>query len=112
MTTIKVKNPFIRLKDYNCFGCSPNNPIGLKLSFEINDNYIISYWKPTKNYEGWVDTLHGGIQSALLDEIANWYVFVFFNVASVTYKMEVYFRKKIKISYKQRFQRIFNFRST
>lgn len=93
-----VKNPFLKQNGYNCFGCCPTNPIGLKLKFEIEDDELISYWTPSKDYEGWQNILHGGIQATLMDEIASWYVFTFLKTAGVTYKFEIELKKPVYIS--------------
>ena len=57
----KIVNPWIKLeKDgYNCFGCAPNNPYGLKMEFYEDGDDIVSFWTPTENYQGWLHTLHG-----------------------------------------------------
>ncbi len=72
---IKIVNPFIELgrgHDYNCFGCSPFNEIGLQLDFWEDGDYLVAKWQPRKSLEGWMGVLHGGIQATLLDEIAGW----------------------------------------
>ena len=73
----KIKNPWLHLVDegYNCFGCAPNNPWGLKLEAYEDGEDIVALWTAHDNYQGWVKTLHGGIQATLLDEIAGWLVF-------------------------------------
>ena len=65
----KIINPWRNHEGYNCFGCSPNNPIGLHLEFYEDGDYIVSTWHPEHNYQGWVDTMHGGILSTLIDEV-------------------------------------------
>ena len=62
----KIINPWRNHEGYNCFGCSPNNPIGLHLEFYEDGDYIVSTWHPEHNYQGWVDTMHGGILSMRL----------------------------------------------
>ena len=53
----------------NCFICGRENPVGLKLDFysdspgTVYSNFVI----PAK-YEGYPDTIHGGIIAAILDE--------------------------------------------
>ena len=95
----KIKNPFLKLDDYNCFGCCPNNPIGLKLNFILEeDNTVSTKWKPTKLYEGWQNILHGGIQATLMDEIASWVVFSVLKTAGYTIKMNISLKKAVKIS--------------
>jgi acyl-coenzyme A thioesterase PaaI-like protein len=84
-----IKNPFEGRKGYNCFGCSQHNPIGLKLKFREEGDFVLSDWVPGENYQGWMNVLHGGIQSTLMDEIASWLVMVKLETAGVTSKMEV-----------------------
>ena len=95
---IKLENPYAEYKEYNCFGCSPTNPLGLKMEFHEEGEEIISTWTPGNNYQGFHDILHGGIQSTMMDEIASWVVFMKLNTAGVTYQMRTRFRKPVKIS--------------
>ncbi len=94
----KIKNPFLQLKNYHCFGCSPNNPIGLKLNFTLDDNTVIATWQPSHNYEGWQNILHGGIQATLMDEIASWVVFSVLKTAGFTVKMNISLYKNVLIT--------------
>ena len=64
----KIINPWRNHPEYNCFGCCPENPVGLHMEFYEDDEYIVSTWHPEKNYQGWVNTMHGGILSTLIDE--------------------------------------------
>ena len=70
----KIKNPWVHKDGYFCFGCAPNNPIGVKMEFYEDGDDIVSIWSPSKYYQGWVNTLHGGIASTLLDEVCGWVV--------------------------------------
>ena len=54
------------LRSKNCFGCCPENPIGLHMEFYEDGDYIVSKWHPEKNYQGWVNTMHGGIKEPLI----------------------------------------------
>ncbi len=91
----KIINPFLHLDGYNCFGCAPNNPLGVKLEFYEDGDDIVSQWKPSPNYQGWLNTLHGGIQSVLLDEICGWVVMRKLQTGGVTSKMETRFLRPI-----------------
>lgn len=98
---IKIHNPFTDLgtrHDYNCFGCSPYNEIGLQLEFWENDEELIAYWKPRKSLEGWSNILHGGIQASLLDELAGWLVLIKQETAGVTSELNVKYLKPVNIS--------------
>ncbi|MFA6951335.1 MAG: PaaI family thioesterase [Lentimicrobiaceae bacterium] len=92
----KLTNPFVKNDGYHCFGCSPDNPIGLKMEFQEEGEYITAEWDPQAYYQGWCNTLHGGIQATMLDEIASWLVFVKLNTSGVTAEMEVKLRKPVK----------------
>lgn len=52
----------------NCFGCSPHNPIGLKISFEVKEDGVVGEFISNKNHEGPPGFVHGGILAALIDE--------------------------------------------
>lgn len=84
----KIKNPFVHLDGYNCFGCAAGNPAGVKMTFYEDGDDIVSLWPATPQYQGWFNTLHGGIQSVLLDEICGWVVMRKLQTAGVTSKME------------------------
>ena len=71
----KIINPWKDMEGYNCFGCSPDNEAGVRMEFYEDGDEVVSIWKPRPEYQGWLNTLHGGIQSVLLDEICGWVVF-------------------------------------
>ncbi len=85
-------------EDYNCFGCSPYNEIGLQLEFWENNNELIAYWEPRKSLEGWSNILHGGIQASLLDELAGWLVLIKQETAGVTSELNVKYLKPVNIT--------------
>ncbi len=96
----KINNPFIDSKGYNCFGCSPHNPIGIKLDFYFDDieKEVTAEWVPGANYVGYNDILHGGIQATLLDEIASWVVYAVLGTGGVTSQMHIRYRKPVNIN--------------
>lgn len=91
----KLCNPFVHLDGYHCFGCAPDNAAGLKMEFYEDGADIVSHWAPQPEYQGWLGTLHGGIESLLLDEICGWVVMRKLQTAGVTSKMETRFLKPI-----------------
>lgn len=91
----KIRNPWVGMKGYNCIGCSPNHPFGFHLHFFEEGDDIVSEWKPTPDYQGWTDTLHGGVQALLLDEICGWVVTRKLQTAGVTSKMETIYKRPI-----------------
>jgi len=94
----KIVNPYQTVENYNCFGCSSENPIGLHLSFREEREEIVSEWIPDSRYTGWIDVLHGGIQATMMDEIASWVVFTKLKTAGVTREMTVKYRKSVLVS--------------
>ena len=76
---------------YNFFGCSPDNPIGLHMEFYEDGDYIVSTWHPRHNYQGWVDTMHGGILSTLIDEVCGWAVTRKLQTSGYTVQLNVKF---------------------
>lgn len=70
----KIINPWKDTEGYYCFGCAPQNESGLQMEFYEEGDEIISFWQPEAKYQGWFNTLHGGIQATLLDEICGWVI--------------------------------------
>ena len=97
----EIKNPWIGTEGYNCFGCCPTNPYGVKMRFYEDGQDVVSFWKPKDYYQSWINTLHGGVQSVLLDELCGWVVSHILRKSGVTAKMETRFRKPVAIN--QRF---------
>lgn len=94
----KIKNPWTGEPTYHCYGCSPDSESGLRMEFYEDGDEIVSHWHPRKEFQGWRDTLHGGIQATLADEIASWVVFRKYQTSGVTSKLEVKYHKPIMIT--------------
>ena len=93
----KIINPWVDLinEGYNCFACAPNNPYGLKMEFWEDGDDIGSYWTPGDNYQGWLKTLHGGIQATLIDEMGGWVVARKLQTSGMTTNLNVRYRRPI-----------------
>lgn len=94
----KVLNPFAGENGHNCFGCSPVNPIGLKLTFETDNEKVYCKWKPDGLYQGYKNVLHGGIQATLMDEIAAWTVYTIARTSGVTSGMNLKYHRPCLIN--------------
>lgn len=94
----KMINPWVGEPTYHCFGCDPNSPNGLRMEFFENDEENVSYWQPLSQFQGWPNTLHGGIQASLVDEIVSWVVFRKFQTRGITSRMEVKYKKAVIIT--------------
>jgi len=98
---MKITNPYNKLNEHLCFGCSHKNPIGLNLSFELDGESIIAFWKPDERYQGFHQVLHGGIQATLLDEVAGWVVQVICKTSGVTSELSVKYHKPVYTNEKE-----------
>lgn len=88
-------NPWLQNPQYNCFGCCPSNPFGMHMRFYEEGDDVVSIWQPKQQYQSWVNTLHGGVQAVLLDEVCGWVVFHKLQTAGVTAKMDIHYRKPV-----------------
>ncbi len=69
------------------------------MHFYSDGDDIVSVWHANENFQSWVDTLHGGIQAVLLDEIAGWVPFFQFQSPAVTAKMELRLKAPVRLSW-------------
>ena len=65
------------------------------MSFCEDGDYVISTWQPGDNFQGWINTLHGGIQATLIDEAAGWIVFKKLRTSGYTSKMDIRYLKPV-----------------
>ena len=91
----KIHNPWVDAPVYNCIGCCPSHPFGFHLEFYEDGDDIVSFWTPTPDFQGWIDTLHGGVQALLLDEICGWTVARKLQTAGVTSSLETRYLRPI-----------------
>ncbi len=95
MSKRKILNPYAKMEGYNCFGCSPDNHLGLQLEFFEDGNDVICEWLPKEHFGGYKSILHGGIQATLLDEIASWTIQVKLKTAGVTANIDLRYKKTV-----------------
>ncbi len=79
-----------------CFGCGPNNPIGLKLCLTMDNGTLRTECTPAKVYQGWPGLVHGGILSLLLDEAMN-NVGYLSGIPCITASMNIRLRRPVKV---------------
>ncbi|MDA1076456.1 MAG: PaaI family thioesterase [Proteobacteria bacterium] len=61
------------LEANRCFVCGQSNPIGLKLTFRLEDDVCRSEFTPRPEHAGYDNVTHGGIIFSVLDDVmANW----------------------------------------
>ena len=52
-----------------CFACGPDNPIGMKIRFDVDGDVCTAEFTPDENHVGFADTVHGGIIYTALDDV-------------------------------------------
>ncbi len=52
-----------------CFACGQDNPIGLKIRFDVDGDVCTAEFTPDENHVGFSDTVHGGIIYTALDDV-------------------------------------------
>jgi uncharacterized protein (TIGR00369 family) len=85
--------------DGYCFVCGHKNPIGLKLDFLFDGNTIKTEFTGSKEHQGYVNIVHGGIISTLLDE-AMVKLAIAMDMPVVTAQMEIRLKKALKVGEK------------
>ncbi|MFQ5827472.1 MAG: PaaI family thioesterase [Dehalococcoidia bacterium] len=85
-----------RLKEYaKCFGCGPENPIGLKMNVAWDGQKATAEFVPTEYHTGLPRVTHGGIVATLVDECMSYVPFLM-GMDTVTGKLEIRFRNHLR----------------
>ncbi len=90
--------PINVLNPHNCFGCGALNAHGLKLTFFIDPegNGVWTPFTPEPRFEGYAGVVHGGIISAVLDEVMAWSLYRH-EYWAVTAELSVRFRQSVVV---------------
>lgn len=89
-------------RDAHCFGCSQQNPYGLKMRFYTDDTALYSWLSVPPHLCGWDGIVHGGVLSTMLDEIMGWSAIYSLRRIVMTKTMTVDFFKPVYIEDKLR----------
>lgn len=68
------------------------------MKFVEDGNFVTCEWEPRGFLQSYHNILHGGIQAALMDEIAAWLVLIKCKTAGVTSNMNLRLRKAVPIN--------------
>ena len=85
--------------DGYCFVCGPKNPIGLKLDFHFDGKTIKTEFVPLKEHQGYMNIVHGGIVSTLLDEVMV-KLAIELDMPAVTAQMDIRLKKALGVGQK------------
>ena len=96
----EVENSFIDFPGNNCFACHPNNTHGLRLRFFANEDTgeVFTKIEPESYFNGFPGILHGGIQCALVDEVAYWAMFDRIKKIGLTNKIDIEYLKPVPMN--------------
>lgn len=93
-----VRNPFVGIDGYQCFGCDPENAVGLALEFHRSGDVVTTTWEPRPDLEGYPGIVHGGIQATLADEIGGWYIYAVLGTAGVTRDLSITYDSPARVA--------------
>ena len=85
-----------REQPHYCFGCSKRNPIGLHLSFKMEDGEVVASFTPIGEHQGWPGFVHGGLVATLLDEAMGWAT-MSHGIWAVTGKINIRYRDPVPL---------------
>lgn len=97
MDSKRILTPVPKIENHMCFGCSPNNPYGLNMSFFTDGDALYSWVLVPDHLCGWDKLVHGGVISTLLDEIMGWSAIYLLKKISLTKSMSIDFIKPVSI---------------
>ncbi|GAB4541346.1 MAG: PaaI family thioesterase [Thermodesulfovibrionia bacterium] len=90
-------NSYMLLRDDDyCLVCGKKNPIGLRLNFSFDGRRVEAGFIPKKEHQGYMDIVHGGIISTLLDE-AMVKVAIESGMPAVTAEMNIRLKRALNI---------------
>lgn len=81
----------------HCFVCGVENPHGLKLRFRIEGAEARSDFVPRPEHAGYTGWLHGGVTSAVLDEVMFWAAAFVSRQFQVSVELSVRYAQKVEV---------------
>jgi acyl-coenzyme A thioesterase PaaI-like protein len=92
-----LSNPFDEMPGFECFACDPRHPTGLRLKFFKKENEVFCHFTARKEFGGFSNILHGGIQSTILDEVMWYAAFDAKKSLCLTQTMDVAFKSAVHV---------------
>lgn len=84
-------------RDHNCFGCSPLNTSGLRMTFYTNETAVYSKLVVPDHLCGWNNLVHGGVLTTIMDEIMSWAIIYLLKQIPMTKSISVDFLKPVYV---------------
>lgn len=90
-------NPIFLPSYDNCYVCGQAHPRGLRIRFFADENKrVYARFHPDQTQTGYDDIVHGGVISALLDELIGWSVSLQHDRLAYTAEVSVRFVKALR----------------
>jgi uncharacterized protein (TIGR00369 family) len=89
-------NRLAEMRPHHCFACGELNMQGLRLRLHTGDGACWTETTLEPRFAGWVGIIHGGIVSAILDEVMAW-ALVAEDCWGVTARMTVDFKRPVTV---------------
>ena len=83
--------------DHNCFGCSPANTSGLRMTFYTDEAAVYSKITVPDHLCGWDNLVHGGVVTTIMDEIMSWAAIYLLKRVTMTKSISVDFLKPVYV---------------
>lgn len=93
----------MEMGDSYCFGCSSQNPIGLKLKFWEEGELEVTEFVPQKLHQSFDGVCHGGLLTTVMDELFGNHCIRLGVYPAVTARLSMRFRKAATIGEQIRF---------
>ncbi len=88
----------------HCFICGLENEIGLKARFWIEGDGAKAECEPDARYEGYKGVVHGGVVSAMLDEVMGKAIMAVGGPINMTARLNIRFRQSAIVGQKLTFE--------
>ena len=82
--------------DHWCFACGRANPIGLQLDLRFASDRAEATFTAEQKHQGYDGIVHGGIVTAVLDEVMGWAIF-HQGIWAVTTRFALTFRRPVRV---------------
>jgi acyl-coenzyme A thioesterase PaaI-like protein len=91
-----------------CFACDPDNPVGLRLSFQHDDeaDMVLSEFTLGPGYSGAPRFVHGGLLLAILDEAMAWAAIAVAGRFAVSRTSQASFRRPVMVDVPHRVEAV------
>jgi acyl-coenzyme A thioesterase PaaI-like protein len=90
-------DPHVFGPNQRCFGCSPTHPHGLHLAFARDGEQIVTRFVPHGDQQGPPGIMHGGLVTAVADELAAWTIIGLKERLGFTAKLAARLRRPLRI---------------